>query len=38
MCLQVKMAENDMKNVFRYKETTKKVPIKFLDAKVLPKM
>ena len=32
---QVKMAENDRKNIFREKQTTKKLQVMFLDVKVL---
>ena len=34
MYLQVKTPENGTKNVFRDKQTTKKVPVSFLDAKI----
>ena len=29
------MQENGRKNIFRYKQTTNKVPLMFLDVKVL---
>ena len=35
MYLQVKMPENGRKNVFSDKQTTNKLPLMFLDAKVL---
>ena len=35
MYLQVKMPENGRKNIFRNKEITNKVPLMFLDVKVL---
>ena len=35
MPFQVKIPQNDMKNVFRDKQTTNKVPLVFLDVKVL---
>ena len=35
MYLQVKMPENGRKNVFSDKQTTNKLPLIFLDAKVL---
>ena len=38
MYLQVKMQENGTKNIFRDKQTTKKVPLVFLDVIVLAHM
>ena len=38
MYLQVKTPENGRKNVFREKQTTKKVPLTFLDVKALMEM
>ena len=35
MDFQVKVPENGRKNIFRNKETIKKVPVMFLDVKVL---
>ena len=35
MHFQVKMAENGRKNIFKDKQTTHKVPLMFLDVKVL---
>ena len=35
MYLQVKMPENGRKNVFRDKQTRRKVPVMFLDVKVV---
>ena len=35
MYLEVKMPQNDRKKIFRDKQTTNKVPLMFLDAKVL---
>ena len=35
MYFQVKMSENSRKNAFTDKQTTKKVPLMFLDFKVL---
>ena len=38
MYLKVKMPENGRKNVFKGKQTTNKVPLMFLDVKVLTEM
>ena len=35
MHFQVKMQKNERKNIFRDKKSTKKVPLMFLDVKVL---
>ena len=35
MHFKVKMPENDRKNIFRDKQTTNKVPLMFLDVRVL---
>ena len=35
MDFQVKMPENGWNNIFRDKQTTKNVPLKFLDVKVV---
>ena len=35
MYFQVKMPENGRNNIFRDKQTTNKVPLMFLDVKVL---
>ena len=35
MHFEVKMPENDRKNIFRDKQTTNKVPLMFLDVRVL---
>ena len=35
MYLQVKMPQNHRKNIFKDKQTTNKVPVIFLDVKVL---
>ena len=37
MHFQVKVLENGRNNLFRYKETTNKVPLMFLYVKVLSK-
>ena len=34
MHFQVKMPENDRKNIFRDKQTTSRLPLMFLDVKV----
>ena len=35
MHFQVKMLENGTKNIFKDKETTKKLPLMFFDVKVI---
>ena len=37
MHFEVKMPQNGRKNIFRDKQTKNKVPLMFLDVKVLPK-